>query len=195
MLHFVKIQDETVYVFTNKKEAVKFQKDYNAENGAFSSDYGNERDGFLDVNHDLIMRQIAHNTGLNFDGSHSSGDKETRLHADGHYYRHLNVVAMGREVYNKWDDALGTSEVKGKGFVVYAWNDCSGYDYWLNEGTNYQQITVNIDDLGKALLHSDTIMESVDKLESELAEFSRYDLEWAGVPTPEEIEEAQNENQ
>lgn len=92
-----------------------------------------------------MMRLIADKTNLQFDG----GDSETRLHLDN---ININVFAqvMSKREYSKMETLLKKKTIKGPGFIVYAWNDGSGYDYWKEEsGGNYIQITANITDLNK----------------------------------------------
>ena len=134
-----------------------------------------------------VMSYLSEKTGLNWDG----GDDD-RLFDDG-YNVNMNVPAMGPEVYAEWEKAMDENTIKGEGFEVYAWNDGSGYEYWLAEGTNYQQITVYVKDFELALENVDTILDKVEELHCALSDFDRYSLEWTGFPTNEEIEAAQAE--
>lgn len=89
-----------------------------------------------------IMKLLAEKTGLEFDGHN-----DNRL-----FYQedNINVFAkhMSEKEYNRMEKSLKKT-IKGKGYLVYAWNDASGYEYWKTEDSNYIQVTVAINDLNK----------------------------------------------
>ena len=94
-----------------------------------------------------IMRALADLTELQYDND----QKDTRLFYDN---ERINVFAnlMSKNEYNKMCKALDKT-IKGEGYLVYAWNDSSSYDYWKNQGesgdSNYIQVTVDVQDLNK----------------------------------------------
>ncbi len=88
----------------------------------------------------LRMAELADYCGLTHDG----GADDDRLFCET---MHVLTTTMSEEEYDKMEDDLDGYHFKGKGFEVYAWNDCSGYKYWHDNGEdNYIQVTVAIKD-------------------------------------------------
>lgn len=58
---------------------------------------------------------------------------------------------MSQDEYDEMECDIANFKIKGKGFIVYAWNDSSGYEYWCKDQQehNYIQITVSITDIRK----------------------------------------------
>lgn len=115
------------------------------------------------------MRTLAENTGLDFDGN----EDDLRLHSNGEFY--ISTVfahLMTKQDYKKMCKEINEFSIKGNGFEVYTWNDCSSYEYWKecseNDESNYIQISVSI--TGEA--DSKEIMKAV---EDAFYEFSHYD--------------------
>jgi hypothetical protein len=85
------------------------------------------------------MKHLAKETSLEFDGS----KEETRL-----FTEMINTFSsnMSKKEYAAMEKDLNEYSIQGKGFQVYAWNDCSGYEYWTKqqEEDNYIQVTVSI---------------------------------------------------
>ena len=133
------------------------------------------------------IKQIAKFTNLTHDG-----DKDDlRLFADGDWFVYMNIIDMGKETYEEWQKTLSETEVKGPGFTVYASSDSGGYEYHAKfEGLNYQQITVSIDNLDLALKNKDKIWDKINELDAKLSKFSSFDVEYAGVPSLEDIDNA-----
>lgn len=48
--HYVKDKDKKIHTFDNKDDALKFHREHNKKHGPFSSDYGNDDDGFPEAN-------------------------------------------------------------------------------------------------------------------------------------------------
>jgi hypothetical protein len=71
------------------------------------------------------------------------GDDDNRIHAET---IRVDISDMSEADYDAMEVDITDYEVHGQGFVVYAWNDASGYDYWKREGHNYIQVTANLDD-------------------------------------------------
>ncbi len=88
--------------------------------------------------HEKEMQELADKMGLTFDG----GD-DNRLFTN---YSSARTLQLSEEKYNKMETKLNDFCFKGEGFEVYAWNDCSGYEYWTikQKEDNYIQITVNV---------------------------------------------------
>lgn len=86
------------------------------------------------------MQELARKTGL-------THDDDDRLFDD---VCNINVFAndMTKEQYAAMEKDINNFTLVGKGFEVYAWNDCSGYSYWQREGemhcANYIKITASI---------------------------------------------------
>lgn len=109
---------------------------------------------------DVLIPQIAAQLKLNHDGH---GD--TRLFYD---QERITVFAsdMSKTEYNAMEKDINSFLIKGKGFEVYAWNDCSGYEYWSRDKneSNYIQITANISNAKKVNLNElkDAINKAFD---------------------------------
>lgn len=89
-----------------------------------------------------ILKLIANVTELTFDGCDDS-----RLFYDKERI-HVFAQLMSKKEYSKMEKELSKIEMKGRGYVVSAWNDVSGYDYWSKENDgNYIQVTAYINDL------------------------------------------------
>jgi len=90
---------------------------------------------------DVIMNAIANHTGLHFDGG------DNRLFVDSDTIT-VSAKDMSEKEYSKMEKDIAKKVIKGNGYEVYAWNDCSGYDYWVKDGEyNYIQVTVSILDV------------------------------------------------
>ena len=85
------------------------------------------------------MEHLAEHLGLTFDGG-----EDTRLFLDE---SHAETLKLSKAEYKAMEKRLRKS-YKGKGFEVYAWNDCSGYNYWTKkqQEDNYIMITADITD-------------------------------------------------
>lgn len=136
------------------------------------------------MTHQDKMKNLADLTDLVFDG----GNDENRLFDDnGREY--VNLVEMGEEKYNEWEDNLNKTTVHGKGFDISAWCDMSGYDYWLNdEGYNYQMVTVSVYDIDLTLKHHETIIDKLDEFYDKISNYSEYYCYNCGYPSNEDIE-------
>lgn len=90
-----------------------------------------------------ILKLIAKETELTFDGCDDS-----RLFYDNESIR-VFAQLMSKKEYSKMEKELSKKEIKGEGYIVSAWNDASGYDYWSKyyDDCNYIQITAYINDL------------------------------------------------
>ena len=90
-----------------------------------------------------LMPELAAATGLTHDGSDDNRLFDETITADSKDMTAAEYAEMEREI-----EAF---EIKGKGFVVYAWNDSSGYNYWCKQQQehNYIQITAAIQDVRK----------------------------------------------
>jgi hypothetical protein len=55
---------------------------------------------------------------------------------------------MTEETYNIMEMEIMELSIVGVGYNIYGWNDNSGWNYWsdIENGTNYIQITVHIND-------------------------------------------------
>lgn len=114
---------------------------------------------------DQFMELIANETGMQFDGNDNRlffDDSDTRVFAE----------CMSEKEYSKMEKDLAKKEIKGKGYTVSAWNDCSGYKYWSkNEGeSNYIQVTAYITDFN--VIDMKKLQDDMNKLESY---FQKYD--------------------
>ena len=93
-----------------------------------------------------MMKLLAKETKQQFDG----GAGEDRLHFDE---ERINVYAslMTEKQYQAMEKLLNKKVIKGKGYLVHAWNDSSGYKYWSKDedDANYIQVTVCIQDMNK----------------------------------------------
>lgn len=89
--------------------------------------------------HKMYMNQLEKAVGLTFDG----GD-DTRLFDEIIY---ADTLSLTKKQYKKMEAELNKFLIKGMGFIVYAWNDVSGYNYWTKQmqEDNYIQITADIE--------------------------------------------------
>lgn len=88
---------------------------------------------------------------------------------------------MNKEEYNKYEEIINKLEINKDKYIVYMWNDISGFDYWSDKdnGANYIMVTIGIDPLSyfsKKTIKSiaNDLNELVDKLNDE---FYMNDLE------------------
>lgn len=139
------------------------------------------------MNREQKLQKLAKLTGLDLE--YAYGTEPVLDNHDKHFH-HVNVPLMGEDTYQEWQDSLNHNEVKGEGFTVYAWCDASGFEYWCNEGMNYQQVTVKIHDVDKCLKQYESILTSLEQYMELADKFSSYYVENLGVPTEEDIEEA-----
>lgn len=111
---------------------------------------------------------FAHTTKLIHDGDLD----DNRLHTPEMIT--TKSLDMSKREYQAMQKDLNKFEIKGPGFVVYAWNDVSGYDYWTvtMKEDNYIQITCSITNVSKA--DPKRIREAIDKAESHFAQYGRY---------------------
>ncbi len=86
------------------------------------------------------FKKLGQLLGLTYDG----GD-DNRLFAETIF---TNSKDLTKTKYNEMENDVNNFEVKGDGFVVYAWIDDSGFEYWtkLQEEDNYIQITMEVSD-------------------------------------------------
>jgi len=60
----------------------------------------------------------------------------------------VDVSKMSKDEYDRMEKEMSKATIEGKGYRIYAWNDCSGYDYWKHEGDdldfNYIMITARV---------------------------------------------------
>lgn len=114
------------------------------------------------------MKELAEKTELEHDG----GDDDRLFFRDNN----ISIFArdMGSKLYKKMEKELKTYQKVGLGYIVYAWNDCSGYSYWANEcdehSANYIQITAGISDPDKV-----NPQELKDAMEEAFNHFFTYD--------------------
>lgn len=90
----------------------------------------------------VYMKKLAKKIDLVFDGD------DDRLHADDN--RRIDVFAqdMSKKRYNEMEKDINSFKIKGEGYTIYAWNDCSGFNYWQKSSpydSNYIQISATIE--------------------------------------------------
>lgn len=114
------------------------------------------------MNNQSVLSNIAEKTGLTQD---SLG--ESRLFADD-LRIDVHAPTMGKELYEQMEKDIDKAHIKRDYYEVYCWNDCSGFDYWNEEGghggTNYIQIEVNIIKPNPCLFLTDMIKSDVEKV-------------------------------
>ena len=91
------------------------------------------------------MNELARLSHLTYDGEESP--ENNRMHYDNQditVYAHL----MTKAEYKAMEKEMKAVGIVCDDYVIYAWNDCSGYDYWKQEGecghSNYINISVVI---------------------------------------------------
>lgn len=95
-----------------------------------------------------LMGSLAASVGMTYDGGAGRNDAEDdRLFFDDEMicvYCHLMTAAD----FKRMEKEINKLHILGKGYEVYAWDDCSGFQYWKNQGKkgdhNYIQITARI---------------------------------------------------
>lgn len=86
-------------------------------------------------------------------------------------------LKMSEAEYISMEKDIDSFEIKGKGFICYAWNDCSGYEYWniQQKQDNYIQITVLITDV--IHVYTEDIIKAVKKARLHFFKYSQEVLE------------------
>lgn len=107
----------------------------------------------------IKMKELAALCQLEHDGQ---GD-DNRLFSETMF---CDTLSLSKSEYSEMEKLLDKTKVKGKGFNVSAWNDCSGYEYWTKkqEENNYIQVTVYIDDPFK--VDAQELRDAVNKVEN-----------------------------
>lgn len=119
------------------------------------------------------MEDLADQANLTFDG----GD-DNRLFMDNlmNVYAHL----MTKKEYIAMEKDLSKNAIKRKLYDVYAWNDCSGYKYWKEEGennsSNYIQVTVSIKTKNLDKIDIEKLKKDVRDLENKLCKYDNSEL-------------------
>lgn len=113
-----------------------------------------------------IMQQLAKNTRLTFDG----GADDNRLFEETMF---TNSKDMTIKEYTAMEKDLANYNYIGNGFEVYAWNDCSGYEYWTlkQEEDNYIQVTIAIT---SSKAKAEEIKKAATKAHNHFYKYSRY---------------------
>lgn len=85
-----------------------------------------------------------------------------------------NSLDMTEAKYEAMESDINSFEIKGRGFVVYAWNDCSGYKYWTKqqEEDNYIQITIQIK--RASIVNIKELQCAIDKAQSHFHKYDRF---------------------
>lgn len=118
---------------------------------------------------EILIQDLAEATST----SHDGGINDNRLFVDDFQ---ISIFAndMSKKEYALMEKDINSFEIKGAGFVVYAWNDCSGYEYWKKEGeadsANYIQITVAVEGIRK--INVDKLKRAIELAKSK---FQKYD--------------------
>lgn len=82
-----------------------------------------------------FMKILASETGHDYD----EGLDAVLHHNCSEGSIHLFAQCMTEEMYNKIQEEIYDFEVRGKGFVIYAWSDASSYKFWKEDkGGNYR---------------------------------------------------------
>lgn len=117
----------------------------------------------------MTIKELAKLCG----GTHDGGD-DGRIHFDDAQSIQVFAHLMTEKEYDAMEGELIRCGIDGIGFTAYAWNDCSGYNYWKGEGesgsSNYVQITVQIHNL--RLARSGPIRKAVKDI---VSQFTKYD--------------------
>lgn len=88
----------------------------------------------------MTMTEIANLTHTDFDG----GDDDRIFLRDG-FRIDVFAPALKSVRYAQMEKKLVKFKIETDKYIVYAWNDSSGYKYWKNVGEcNYIQVTASI---------------------------------------------------
>lgn len=124
----------------------------------------------MDTNQLMAALASATNTDLD-----SAGDD--MLHArDG---MRITVFAnlLSEAEYDDMEMAIASAEVTGEGFIVYVWNDGSGYEYWHEQGeaeeSNYIQVTAHISNVRRVDI--DELNAAIETVYSALCHWDNVD--------------------
>ena len=128
-------------------------------------------------NHVERMEYLANECELEFDG----GEEEQRLFVNDSLRIDVFAPAMGRKKYEEMEKDLDEYAIKRDKYHVYAWNDCSGFDYWNNESEmNYIQITVWIENDVLSKEERDQLVEDVDDLHNHFSKYNNIE-DWCNA--------------
>jgi len=93
------------------------------------------------------MKKLSEETGMTYDGG------DDRLFYDEERI-YVDVTKMDEADYDRMEKEMENAEIKTTDYVVYAWNDASGYEYWKKQSEtgdfNYIQVSVAVKNPGKA---------------------------------------------
>lgn len=113
------------------------------------------------------MKTLAKNNKLVFDG----GKDETRLFLE--QSNSVFVLPMSKDSYEAMCKDLESYKIQGEGYLVYAWNDVSSYEYWSERGKdgecNYIQVTIDIENID--IIDPIKMKKDISKLEDH---FEKY---------------------
>lgn len=88
----------------------------------------------------MTLNKLCELTGLTDDGNDG-----TTLHYDRGELIGVFATLMSRKEYADMEKDIRKFVIKKRQYVVYTWNDCSGYDYWnKDDESNYIQVSVSI---------------------------------------------------
>ncbi len=116
------------------------------------------------------MDKISDQLGLTYDGG-----TDDRLFVEEMV--RVDVRQMSEVEYDDMETYLNSNEIVGDGFVIYAWNDCSGYDYWLDQSEsfdfNYIQVTVSINNID--LVDIEELDIQLEKFKNNVSSYDNID--------------------
>lgn len=117
------------------------------------------------------MQEIADLAQLTFDGG-----TDTRLFADDNFNIDVFAPALGAVSYRKMEKKIKDYKIQREKYCVYVWNDCSGYQYWKNEGgCNYIKVTANIVNTDLSLVEISQLKQDIQSAYDEFCEFHNLD--------------------
>jgi len=119
------------------------------------------------------MKTLAKACELTFDGGNE------RMFYDQENI-HVYASIMDKDDYERMENEIRKAEIKGKGYVVYAWNDESGYNYWnKDDESNYIQISVVVNVKDPSKLDPAQIKKDAGRLFGRLCGWHNVDAYYA----------------
>jgi len=114
----------------------------------------------------MNITELAEKSGLTFDGG-----EDTRLFYDDNDRIYVHAPTIGETSYREMETKLDRVIDREK-YCVYAWNDCSGFEYWNSPlELNYVQVTVEVKNSDMSDVEIDQMLLDCEDIKEDFYEY------------------------